>query len=123
MYSRRNFIKFSSLSLLNLLWISYNNLNGFEVKRNHKTKKLISNLKKIGPLKKPDSNGIKLPEGFSIKIVAESGKRPLPHKNFLNLEFLFQRFREFVSRKYTKKLNLLRKIFLLDEKSFRSYHW
>ena len=24
-----------------------------------------------------------LPEGFTIKIVAESGKRPLPHKNFL----------------------------------------
>ena len=83
MYSRRNFIKFSSLSLLNLLWNSYNKVNGFEVKRNHKTKKFISNLKKIGPLKEPDSNGIRLPEGFTIKIVAESGKRPLPHKNFL----------------------------------------
>ena len=51
MYSRRNFIKFSSLSLLNLLWNSYNNVNGFEVKRNHKTKKFTSVLKKIGPLK------------------------------------------------------------------------
>ncbi len=70
MYSRRNFIKFSSLSLLNLLWNSYNKVNGFEVKRNHKTKKFISNLKKIGPLKEPDSNGIRLPEGFTIKIVA-----------------------------------------------------
>ena len=56
MYSRRNFIKFSSLSLLNLLWNSYNKVNGFEVKRNYKTKKFISNLKKIGPLKEPDSN-------------------------------------------------------------------
>ena len=83
MYSRRNFIKFSSLSLLNLLWNSYNKVNGFEVKRNHKTRKLISNLKKIGPLKKPDSNGIRLPEGFTIKIVAESDKRPLTHKNYL----------------------------------------
>ena len=49
MYSRRNFIKFSSLSLLNLLWNSYNKINGFVVKRNHKTKKLIS---KFGILNK-----------------------------------------------------------------------
>tara|TARA_B100002019_G_scaffold79701_1_gene68830 strand:- start:33 stop:1253 length:1221 start_codon:yes stop_codon:yes gene_type:complete len=83
MFSRRNFIKISSLSLLNLFWNSYNHVNGYEASNNYKIKKVASNLKNIGPLKKPDSNGIMLPEGFSVKIVAESGKRPITGKEFL----------------------------------------
>ena len=83
MFSRRNFIKISSLSLLNLFWNSYNHVNGYEASNNYKIKKVASNLKNIGPLKKPDSNGIMLPEGFSVKIVAKSGKRPITGKEFL----------------------------------------
>ena len=60
MYSRRNFIKFSSLSLLNLLWNSYNHVNGFEVKRNHKSKKLISNFNNVVIIEMNDGQLYKL---------------------------------------------------------------
>ena len=44
MFSRRNFIKISSLSLLNLFWNSYNHVNGYEASNNYKIKKVASNL-------------------------------------------------------------------------------
>ena len=60
MLSRRNFLKIGSLSLMNLLWSSYNDVSGFDVKSEYKSKDLISNLKnklsykdigfRIGPL-------------------------------------------------------------------------
>ena len=37
---------------------------------------LISNFGNLGPLQAPDQNGVRLPAGFSSRIVAESGKAP-----------------------------------------------
>ncbi|HMJ11672.1 MAG TPA: alkaline phosphatase PhoX [Polyangiaceae bacterium] len=42
-----------------------------------------SNFAKIGPLGPPDANGVRLAEGFSARIVARAGQRPLESSEFL----------------------------------------
>lgn len=41
-----------------------------------------SNLGSLGPLKDPDENGIRLPEGFTSKIVAQSNEKPVESSDY-----------------------------------------
>ena len=41
-------------------------------------KRLGTKLAKLGPLAEPDDNGLKLPQGFTSRIVARSGDEPVP---------------------------------------------
>jgi secreted PhoX family phosphatase len=41
-----------------------------------------SRLASVGPLREPDANGLRLPEGFSSRIVARSRVRPIAGKGF-----------------------------------------
>lgn len=41
-----------------------------------------SNLMSLGPLRDPDENGIRLPEGFSSRIVARSNEKPLSDSRY-----------------------------------------
>lgn len=45
--------------------------------------KLKSNIGSIGPLGDPDANGVRLPDGFSSRIVARSGQAPIPGGTYL----------------------------------------
>src|SRR5262245_49524374 len=38
----------------------------------------MSNVARVGPLQPADENGVMLPRGFTSRIVARSGQRPLP---------------------------------------------
>jgi uncharacterized protein len=44
--------------------------------------RLVSNIAAIGPLGEPDANGVRLPEGFTARIVAEAGSPPVPGKPY-----------------------------------------
>ena len=41
-----------------------------------------SRLASVGPLREPDANGLRLPPGFTSRIVARSRVRPIPGKGF-----------------------------------------
>ena len=41
-----------------------------------------SRLARVGPLREPDANGLRLPEGFSSRVVARSRVRPIAGKSF-----------------------------------------
>jgi len=41
-----------------------------------------SNIETLGPLKEPDENGIRLPEGFTSRIIAQSNEQPLKDSDF-----------------------------------------
>ena len=43
----------------------------------------VSNIPNAGPLGPPDANGLRLPEGFSAKIVARSSQAPLPSSGYV----------------------------------------
>jgi secreted PhoX family phosphatase len=45
--------------------------------------KAATHLSRIGPLRPPDANGLRLPSGFRSRVVARSGKRPVAHRDFL----------------------------------------
>jgi len=45
--------------------------------------KLVSRLAEIGPLGDPDANGVKLPPGFSVRIIAQSNKKPIEISDYL----------------------------------------
>ena len=46
-------------------------------------RKKNSNLGSLGPLGDPDENGIRLPEGFTSRIVARSNEKPLESSNYV----------------------------------------
>ena len=41
-----------------------------------------SNIESLGPLKEPDENGIRLPEGFTSRVVARSSEKPLKDSDY-----------------------------------------
>ncbi|MCI0508339.1 MAG: PhoX family protein [Gammaproteobacteria bacterium] len=41
-----------------------------------------SNIDSLGPLREPDENGVRLPEGFTSRIVARSNGQPVPDSNY-----------------------------------------
>jgi secreted PhoX family phosphatase len=43
---------------------------------------LTSNVAEIGPLGDPDANGVRLPSGFSARIVARSAQEPIPGSGY-----------------------------------------
>lgn len=43
---------------------------------------LTSNLAKLGPIGDPDANGVRVPPGCTARIVAQSGKEPIPGSGF-----------------------------------------
>lgn len=73
MYSRRSFLKASSLTLLGL----HNTLLlGCSSGGHSKPVQLVSQLDDIGPLLPPDNSGIMLPAGFRSRVIAQSGTQP-----------------------------------------------
>jgi len=46
-------------------------------------KRMSSNIPALGPLLAPDENGIRLPEGFSSRIVAQSNTKPVVTSNYI----------------------------------------
>ncbi|MEJ2180625.1 MAG: DUF839 domain-containing protein [Gammaproteobacteria bacterium] len=42
-----------------------------------------SNISSLGPLKAPDENGVRVPEGFSSRIVARTNEKPLKDSNYV----------------------------------------
>ncbi|MDC3962571.1 DUF839 domain-containing protein [Polyangium jinanense] len=45
--------------------------------------KLVSRIAEIGPLGDPDANGVKLPPGFSARIVAQTNAKPLETSDYI----------------------------------------
>ncbi|MRG95450.1 alkaline phosphatase PhoX [Polyangium spumosum] len=45
--------------------------------------KLVSRIAEIGPLGDPDANGVKLPPGFSARIVAQTHKKPMESSDYV----------------------------------------
>lgn len=43
----------------------------------------VSNIANLGPLGEPDDNGVRLPAGFTSRIVAHTRQKPVPEKDFL----------------------------------------
>ena len=43
----------------------------------------VSNISNLSPLGDPDANGVRLPEGFTARIVARSGQAPLPGSGYV----------------------------------------
>ena len=49
--------------------------------------KLVSNLSAVGPLQTADADGVRLPEGFSVRKLATTGEKPLADKEYLWHQF------------------------------------
>lgn len=73
MISRRTFLKRSTEALLGTTLLTINNRNSFSAH---------SRLAQLSPLLPPDTNGLKLPRGFSSRIVARSGQRALKSSDY-----------------------------------------
>jgi hypothetical protein len=43
----------------------------------------LSNIDNLGPLGAPDANGLRLPEGFTSRVVARSGEEPVPGAGYI----------------------------------------
>ena len=52
-----------------------------------KPPKLASNLAAIGPLQPADADGVRLPDGFSVRKLATSGEKPLADKEYVWHQF------------------------------------
>lgn len=49
--------------------------------------RLVSNLRALGSLNPADAQGVRLADGFSVRVLAESGKAPLPDKDYVWHQF------------------------------------
>lgn len=56
-------------------------LNAAEIRVTRDAGTLRSNLANVGPLGPPDANGLRLPSGFTSRVVARTGREPVPGKS------------------------------------------